>query len=133
MKKILLIILTFFYLGTSTGFTMHLHYCMEKLVDTSLWHGQDDACEVCGMTKKSKKKNDCCKDEHKQVKLDKVHKSSENTFLEFQKISFLLPKIPNDISDYLIIPSVTEENPVSNSPPAAIKTPLYLKNQVFRI
>jgi hypothetical protein len=106
---------------------------MEKLIDTSLWHAQDDACKVCGMSKKSEKKGDCCKDEHKQVKLDKLHKSSENIFLELQKISFLLPKIPNYISDSITVPTVTEENPTSNSPPTAIRTLLYLKNQVFRI
>ncbi|MEH6307184.1 hypothetical protein RYH73_16170 [Olivibacter sp. CPCC 100613] len=106
---------------------------MERLVETSLWHGQNDVCEICGMSGKTKKKDDCCKDKHKQVKLDKVHKNSENTFLAFQKISFLLPKTPNDLSYRLFIPMVVEEHPANNSPPLAIRTRLYLTNQIFRI
>ncbi|MFC6102258.1 HYC_CC_PP family protein [Olivibacter domesticus] len=133
MKKLLLIILTFFYLGVSTGFTMHLHYCMERFVETNLWHGKEEVCGKCGMKKEAGKKKDCCKDEHKQVKLDKLHKGSEIAFLEFQKISIILPTILYPVLDYQVLSTITDESPLNNSPPHGDSNPLYLKNRVFRI
>lgn len=134
MKRIFLVILAFFYLGVSTGFTMHLHFCMEDLAGISLWHGSEKRlCDNCGMEKEADKK-DCCKDEHKQVKLDELHKSTDNTFLKLQKLSFIyFPAGGNHTFRCLILPTVTEDNPPSNSPPTDTKNPIYLKNQIFRI
>lgn len=74
MKRILVTILAFLYLGISTGATVHLHYCMGKFLGASLWH--DDAneheCDHCGM-KKQPGENDCCKEKHKLIKSEDKH------------------------------------------------------------
>ena len=79
MKRLLVTILAILYLGTSTGATIHMHYCMGKLVDMKLWHSGRDKCGNCGMKKSKACAKKCCKDEHKLVKLEKDHrKAAEN-------------------------------------------------------
>src|SRR5438034_11541801 len=68
MKKFVVAILALFYLTTSSGATIHLHYCMGKLAEWSFGHSQSDICSKCGMEKKDNN-NGCCKDEFKQIKL----------------------------------------------------------------
>src|SRR6185295_20228695 len=63
MKKILVSILAVFYLATSVGATVHLHYCMDKFINWSLLKG-GDKCSKWGM----EKDGGCCKDENKFVK-----------------------------------------------------------------
>ena len=92
MKKFLILILTFAYLATTTGATVHMHYCMDKLVELNLWHSEKDQCNNCGMDK-SETKDDkgCCKDEHKQVKVDKDHYTSDVAFQAMQIAAAALP------------------------------------------
>lgn len=74
MKKIAVILLLLVYTGATTGATIHLHYCMNQFVGSSLWHsGKDSKCGKCGMTAKN---NGCCKDEHKQAKLTTEHQKA---------------------------------------------------------
>ena len=68
MKRLLSTIVAISYLCLSTGFTLHVHYCMGKRIGASLLEGGDThKCSHCGMEKKSSKKG-CCHDEHKIVK-----------------------------------------------------------------
>lgn len=89
MKKLTILLLTFFYLGSATGATFHLHYCMEKLVDVNLWHGEDELCGNCKTCKK-----DCCKDLHKTVKLEKDTKITEQPALQLAAITAPLVQLP---------------------------------------
>ena len=69
VKRILTILLAFVYLLVSSGVIMELHHCMGKLAGSSVsFFGkqQNDKCDNCGM---EDKKNDCCKDEVKLVKI----------------------------------------------------------------
>lgn len=52
MKKFLVAILALLYLTTSTGATVHMHYCMGKLIDWGFTHSKKDSCENCGMSKR---------------------------------------------------------------------------------
>ena len=89
MKKALALILAFLYAGSSTGATFHMHYCMGKLVEVALWHGEVKPCNQCstGHSKACAKK--CCRDEHKTVKLEKDQKAAEHAF-HFNQVAMLV-------------------------------------------
>ena len=130
MKRLLVTILALLYLGTSTGATVHLHYCMGKLVDMKLWHSPASKCGSCGMKKTTAYAKKCCKDDHKLVKLEKAHqKASQNTF----QFTQAFPAIPAAYIEFLqvYIPSVTQELPVSHGPPESI--PIHILHCTFRI
>lgn len=55
MKKVLAFILLFVYLGTSTGATVRLHYCMGELAGWGLKDVPSETCGSCGMEKKMPK------------------------------------------------------------------------------
>jgi len=110
------------------GATIHLHYCMNKYVGSSLWHGKDDnTCGKCGM---KEKKDGCCKDEHKQVKLTTDHQKSTTKFIE-------LPEAPAPIHSLfdtaVSIPTVSISHPTSNGPPKIFRGRLYILNCFFLI
>jgi hypothetical protein len=138
MKRILVSILAFLYLSTSMGATIHLHYCMGKLISWGLIDHESKGCMTCGMYKEAggmegflASKN-CCKDEHKEIKTDKDQKvtSAEYQFFKFSPdataVSFLtLPTIP--------VSSITLENPTTHAPPLRGDIDLFLLNRNFRI
>ena len=131
MKKILAFILTIFYLASTTGATVHMHYCMGKMVDKSFWKNDDKQCGKCGMEKSGDGDNGCCKDEHQQFKIDNEHKIAESSFsvLTVDASSTLYFEKP-----YIFhFTSVTEKHPVSNAPPGKGNIPIYIRNNVFRI
>lgn len=132
MRKFLITILAVFYLGVSSGATVHFHYCMGQLVEWGLSSTEPESsssCNKCGMGTDAQ--NDCCKHQSKQAKVDKFQKSAENYFC------FGVPAIKlRSGSSYHNLPPyslVIEENPVSNSPPDAESTATYLRICNFRI
>ena len=132
MKKVIIAILAIVYMGTATGATIHMHYCMGKLVSMGLLPGKDDQCDKCGMKKSEGKYNGCCKDEHKQIKIDKDQKTTETLVHTMQAIAVEMPaafvEIPfNNFS------SLTEKNPYGNAPPRSASVALYVRNCVFLI
>lgn len=138
MKKILATILAFVYLSTSMGATVHLHYCMGKLVSWGLINHDSKNCGFCGMPKNADDKHGitakmgCCKDEHKQVKTSDDPKivSSELLFLK------LFPQTPATSHPALLnfrIPSFAIAYPNSNAPPNIGKVAVFLLNRNFRI
>ena len=78
MKKFFVAILAILYLSTSIGATIHLHYCMGKLVEWGLWDKNGSICSNCGMEREPGSNNKCCKDESKRIKIDKDQKLSES-------------------------------------------------------
>ncbi len=132
MKKILAAILAIIYLGTSTGATVHMHYCMGKLADWGLGHNKSKTCGECGMEKSEEKDNGCCKDEHKFVKNDGDQKIAEAGFQMMQLASVALPVSFVEIPDNNFS-SVTEENPISHAPPRSTGVAVYILNRTFLI
>ena len=139
MKKFTVAILAILYLGTSIGATVHLHYCMDKLVAWDLGDKEDNkACPYCGMAKTStadehcgSDSKGCCKDEQKQVKIEKDQKATENNF-DFSKASFQPITIsPLDIN--VNYTATCLKYPVSNSPPRTSSILLFIRNCVFLI
>jgi hypothetical protein len=75
VKKIIVSILAFLYLGVSSGIAMEIHYCMGKKAGVELFGNDNDKCGKCGM---KEKKGGCCNDEHKFYKLNDSHKNVSN-------------------------------------------------------
>lgn len=131
MKRIIVTISAFLYLAVSTGATLHLHYCMGKLVKWELWHKEhNDKCSKCGMAK-SVSKDGCCKDENKLVKIEKDQKTAENPY------SIQLLSVADVVSfcERPVVPvfSVTIENHFNHSPPRNNDVAVYIRNCVFLI
>ena len=132
MKKFITAILAVLYLGTSTGATIHMHYCMGKLADWGLGHNKSKTCGKCGMEKSNEKDNGCCKDEHKFLKDDSAQKVTESNLQLMQLMATALPSAYIQLPE-LALPSLTEESPNSNAPPRTQAVPVYIRNCVFRI
>ena len=132
MKKFIVAILAVLYLGTSTGATVHMHYCMGKLADWGLGHNKSKTCGNCGMEKSEEKDNGCCKDEHKFVKDDNDQKTTESFVTNF---SLQVIDIPVECftSSEILVSSVTEKHPVSHAPPRSSGVAVYIRNCTFLI
>lgn len=131
MKRILVTILATLYMLSATGATVHLHYCMGRLVSAGLMHKSHDRCDKCGM-KKAEQKKGCCKDEHKTFKsadhqLAKVsfHPNFSCTILPVNAISYHQARL-RDIRSCKI--------QYVNAPPSPWRTvPIYIQVCNFRI
>ena len=131
MKKIIVYIVALLYLGLSTGATFQLHFCMGKLVGSSMWSAvKTDRCNKCGMAKNNGK-NKCCKDEHKTV----IVKQDQNTQkTAYQPVQLIALHPVHPVLDALEIPKTTlsVKHPISNSPPGN-QLPLYIHHCSFLI
>lgn len=138
MKKFLTTILALVYLATSTGATVHLHYCMGQLFSWSLVDKDSKSCGECGVPKNNKDghciafKDGCCKDKHAHVQLDKDQKTSETAY-KFLDVSFAALPAPVTSLSALYVPSYIAGYPTANAPPEPDKVPLFLRNCTFRI
>jgi hypothetical protein len=84
------------------------------------------------MKKNDGKKTSCCKDEHKFIKNDTDQKVVESSFQLMQIAGAALLTGYSELS-LLHIPSVTEENPVSNAPPRDYGVAVYIFNRTLLI
>lgn len=82
------------------------------------------------MEKSEQSGNDCCKEEQKQIKIEKEHQKTETVFQ---------PLVPQALLSSFVdkptvsISSITEENPTGNAPPRSNGPALFKRNCVFRI
>ena len=127
MKKILVSILAVFYLASSVGATVHLHYCMDKFINWSLLNG-GDKCSECGM----EKDGGCCKDENKFVKNNIDQKVAESSFHLIQMAAVASPTAFMHTTEYYVT-SITQENSFDHAPPRSNSAGIYLLNSVFRL
>ena len=132
MKKIITAILAVFYLTTSVGAVVHLHYCMGKVVNWGLWNTTNKKCSKCGMEKShTNLKGGCCKDEQKQLKTEKDQKLAETVFNLIHVIS-ATPQVAEIELPVINISSVTEINPISHAPPRS-QVAIHIRNCVFLV
>jgi hypothetical protein len=130
MKKFISIIFFLAYFVSSTGATIQLHYCMNKLVSFSLSGKEKSECGKCGMEKKGHK--GCCHDENKFLKIEKDHAVSVLSFDFAKRLSSHFKPIGfSQAPIYILKPSVTQTS--NHAPPGTLNVPLYLSNSVFRI
>ncbi len=128
MKKIIVSILAILYLTTSTGATVHMHYCMGKFISWGLESIADHTkCSQCSM----EKKNACCGDKKIFIKAEKDQKLSQiilelsNSFSEIDNEFNRFPELKIAVRAYT-------HSAISAYPPVN-KTPLFIRNCVFRI
>jgi hypothetical protein len=74
VKKAFLVILSLVYMVSTMGTTIHLHYCMGKVVNWGLTSSTSLKCDNCGMEKSSG--NNCCHDQEKTIKIEKDQKNA---------------------------------------------------------
>jgi hypothetical protein len=130
MKKFLVSILAIFYLGTSVGATVNLHYCMGELVNWDLSMQDTHTCGNCGMEKVKNKKNGCCEDKHHTLQVEKDQKAESRFQADAPPSIAVITTYPPFVMP--VTTSVTEEYPVSNAPPRSI-VPVRIRYCIFRI
>lgn len=127
MKKLFALLLATIYLSSSVGATVHLHYCMDKLINWSLSGNGTNKCDNCGM----EKDGGCCKDEQKFLKNSVDQKATESS-IEITKFSPLtFPVAVFNISEFSA--SRVHEYTISHAPPINSFIGIYILNCVFRI
>lgn len=132
MKKVLLIILTVFYLGLSSGATLHFHYCMGELISWGLDTQKKSNCDTCGMPKGKSSGKSCCKDHQQEHKVDKSEKAGQLVYQFSQPES--APLQVAGVPDYLqYLPEYTGRESRSNDPPLGLRVPVFIKNCTYRI
>lgn len=118
MKKVVVLLLLMVYGSATMGTTIHLHYCMNKMVSWSLVDSKDHQCQTCGM----EKKGGCCKDSKAQIKLAADQQKAEFSQLaSVNSAQFCLLPI---VSDYMLA-AVAENITVytnNSSPPLLLSS-----------
>ena len=140
MKRFLAAILFVLYFTSTSGATIHIHYCMNELVSVSL-SSEDEGnglCTYCGMDKSKRLKrtgkqvSDCCKENKLSLKTDRDHRSG---FSALDDNSFQTTLI---CPAYLTIASYKQSfsliTPGGNTgPPPLSQVRIYIVNCTFRI
>ncbi|SHM65670.1 hypothetical protein SAMN05444266_109372 [Chitinophaga jiangningensis] len=134
MKKLVALILALLYMGTSTGATLHMHYCMGKLITVNLWHSDKDkqVCSKCGDNQRPSCAKKCCKDEHKTVKYDNDQHVTDSAMAAMQQLAVVTPVHFMGLQP-VYITALVAEHPVSNAPPGNAKVPVHILHCTYRI
>jgi hypothetical protein len=139
MKKVFAAILAIVYLSTSMGATVHLHYCMGRLMSWGLTEHAGKSCDFCGMKKDRASgecmvgMKNCCHEESRQIKNDKNQKTTQE-FFNLVNAAPAVAHLPQPVWMSAQVPSPVLSQPVSHGPPlAAASVPVFLRNRTFRI
>jgi hypothetical protein len=132
MKQFLTLILAVLYMGSSTGASFHMHYCMGKLVEVDLLEDADAKCSKCEANHNKLCAKKCCTDEQKLVKLAKDQRATENTVQAMQLVAVAIP-VSYPVLSELHAESLVEAYPVSNAPPRSSKVSPQILHCIFRI
>lgn len=131
MKKLITIILAFFYLASTAGVTLNHHYCGGKLASVNIVFL--DTEHKCGCGSKKMKKG-CCKNKTQYLKVNAHQKNNNSiavpTIKKIEDFFFSLVPNSNTISSAFLNKSKFRE---AYSTPVVSENPVYLLNQVFRI
>ena len=129
MKKALSLILLMVYFVVSTGFTVNLHYCMDRFHSWELGAAEQDACATCGM--KTGDSDGCCRDELKTVKLQQ-----DLVQAKYAVAGFSLPALVATVPEHIAAPFQNATQvpiPCDTGPPLISEQDTYLENCVFRL
>ena len=132
MKQVVVFIFAFLYLVTTSGTTLHMHFCMGKLDDWSVGSKQEkQTCGRCGM-EKTEKPIGCCSDKAKWIKIQDVQKAS----IYVSSFNSLIPTEAIHFSEIeLQVPALesTDLHPQNHAPPDPAPIALYKRYCVFLI
>ncbi len=125
MKKVVVFILAFFYLGLTTGLAVNIHYCMGKIAGVEFNKFENNECATC------KTKMPCCGHFYHLVKVNDEHQQTASDC----KIN--VPQVQlNTFGNLIDQLTATVQHKVRNtniSPPLLSLPDIYLQNCVFRI
>jgi hypothetical protein len=128
MKRFIVSILAILYLASAGGATLHIHYCMDKIIDISLIDKDKDNCHKC-CTKKSTGKG-CCKDEHKVIKTSDHSLPKSSIAVSPQHILSSPVYFPSSEKIY----AFAIGTPAAHAPPSLWRTcPIYIQTRNLRI
>lgn len=130
MKKLVLTILTIFYLGASSGATVHFHYCMGQLIEWGLSRTNAEECGSCGRNESDTKK--CCNNQSQQFKVEKSQKASLSVY------DFNLPQLDLGLVTFIKTPekitsNLKDEHYPGIQPQRTQAIPAFIRNCNFRI
>src|SRR5690606_24122706 len=123
------VILSILYLASTSGATISMHYCMDKLVDAELSGKEKEKCANCGMFKK-KTKNGCCEDVHKLMKVEQGHEKGSFDIPSFLQHDLFVTHVT---SYTCYIPEVRVTSNPSTGPPLLNTVPRFIRYCNFRI
>jgi hypothetical protein len=127
MKQFLASISVFIYFAFVTGVMVNFHYCMDRYDSFKLYKTSSNWCSKCGM---HAKKNGCCHDDVKILKLQDDHQTSNFSF-KFKSLEPVVVELPDFV---VTIPEINKQIAYLNhSPPLFDRNDIYLHNRVFRI
>ncbi|MBY0426990.1 MAG: hypothetical protein K2Q22_15245, partial [Cytophagales bacterium] len=125
-KSLAIVLVAIFYLMSTSGMVISIHYCMGKVSSVELFASMK---KPCGCGEKDSKPS-CCKDEVKQLKTD-PSKASQTT-VKFQKFSSSPALVFHIIPKDGIFSANISQNPSLNYLASGSgKVPIYLRNNVF--
>lgn len=134
MKRLLIIMLAISYLCISIGITVHVHYCMGRIVAVNLGDQKDTHhCPSCGMDKKAAKKG-CCKDEHKIIKSSSEQVLAKDVIAKIHLSDYVFRLSTPDFYSARIPVIHTNRMEQAHAPPIIIPgCPIYLLIGNFRV
>jgi hypothetical protein len=138
MKRILATILVFLYLSTLLGNTIHMRYCMGKLISWGFIGYESKSCSSCGMQKIGKIQDglsanrNCCRDEHKTLKTGSEQTAIQSE-LRYDSFSSDLAIVCFQVLIPLAVSNIAIANPGTHAPPLISGQPVFLLNRNFRI
>lgn len=129
--------MAFIYLGSSAGATVHLHYCKGELVDIQVGEKEKRSCSGCkaSASKKTKKPcmKNCCKDEHRLMKVEKDHKQAGDVQFNFsQPLFHAIPVSYFELPD-IFVSGKENALPFTHAPPLINSVQLHLLHCHFRV
>ncbi|RYY39448.1 MAG: hypothetical protein EOO08_10490 [Chitinophagaceae bacterium] len=128
MKKLFAILTLIAYFTVSTGFVVNLHYCMDRYHSWAIGTQEGDRCATCGM---SQKKNNCCHDQVKVVKVAQDVTAASSIFFAFS-VPALVP-VQHTYALHAPVNELPRPATPIHGPPLIDKQGTYLRNCVFLI
>lgn len=138
MKRFLTSLLAVLYLSLASGVTVHAHYCMGKLIGTSLAHaGVEDSgehtCGLCGMTKGADD-GGCCHDEEASFKVSEAQKGAIHAPAYIMLMADVpAPLVLTAVHTALPLRDVAVSHWANAPPPRPPAVPIFLRVCNFRI
>jgi hypothetical protein len=128
MRKVIASFSVMVYFAFACGIMVNYHYCMDRYTSIKLYQPATNLCPICGM---HTKKQGCCHDEVKIVKLQSDYQTSSVSF----SIKNIQPAIamPPEFFAVTLMNGKTVSLKIEHSPPLITQQDTYLQNRAFRI
>jgi len=142
VHKLLVVILSLFYLVFSTGFTKYKHLCKGTSItlysfSNTQEQSKDKPCSICSLKEKdlNQLKDGCCKHESQEIKLDDSIKKQSNFDLSVKFWGDAIPnKMLGTVFEFSVVDTEIKKSPIYTSTKISIQSnPLYILHCVYRI